>query len=365
MIYTKAENNPALMLSVNKFVATILICLISLFTACRSKKSETSTAAKGASGKPRNIVADGHIVKAAPYATSYTASGNLMPNESIEVHPEESGRVTGIFFREGSLVRKGQLLITLNDAEVRAQIKKLQSQRALQQSTQRRQAELLRIGGISKQDYEATQTSVQGIIADIAVAQASLNKLRIVAPFDGKIGLRGVSVGAIVSPTTVVANLQQISPLKMDFTIPDQYRDQLTLGETVRFYVDGRNDTLSGKISAVEPGADLSTHTIKARAMVPNSDTRLTPGSFAHVIISFKGNPETILIPAQSIIPTTRDKKVAVLRNGKAVIQVVHLGMRTEDRIEITDGLQPGDTILTTALMQVKQGMDVSIKSVN
>jgi membrane fusion protein (multidrug efflux system) len=365
MIYTKADHSPAHMPSMNKFVAIIFICFISLFTACSSKKTETSTTSKSASGRPKNIIADGYVVKAAPYAASYTASGNLLPNESIEVHPEESGRVTGIFFREGAVVRKGQLLITLNDADIKAQIGKLQAQRSLQQSTQRRQAELLRIGGISKQDYEATQTNVQGVNADIAVAQATLRKLKILAPFDGKIGLRGVSVGAIVSPTTVVANLQQISPLKMDFTIPDQYKNQLALGETVRFYVDGLNDTLSGKIAAVEPGADPTTHTIKARAIVPNSDGRLTAGSFAHVMLAFKGNPNTILVPAQSIIPTTRDKKVAVLKNGKAVIQTVTLGVRTADRVEIVQGLNPGDTILTTALMQVKQGMDVKIKKVN
>src|SRR4051812_43381785 len=119
MIYTTADHSPVLMLSMNKFVAISLICVISLSTACSSKKTETSTTSKSASGKPKNVIAEGYVVKAAPYASSYTASGNLLPNESIEVHPEESGRVTGIFFKEGSIVRKGQLLITLNDADIK------------------------------------------------------------------------------------------------------------------------------------------------------------------------------------------------------------------------------------------------------
>lgn len=282
----------------------------------------------------------------------------------VEIHPEVSGRVTGIYFREGSPVRKGQLLLKLNDADVRAQIAKLQAQKGLQQTTARRQAELLRIGGISRQEYDATQTEIRAIDADIAGTRATLNKLQILAPFDGIIGLRGVSPGAIVSPTSIVATLQQVSPLKMDFSLPDQYRNQLRLGQEVRFYVEGRLDTLSGKISAIEPGADATTRTIRTRALVPNTNRELSPGTFAHVLIPFGSGSTSIMIPSQSIIPTTRDKKVALIRDGKAVLQTVKTGDRTEDRIQILDGLQLGDTILTTGLMQVKPGMEVKVRKV-
>jgi len=189
--------------------------------------------------------------------------------------------------------------------------------------------------------------------------------MQILAPFDGIIGLRNISPGAIVSPATVVATLQQVSPLKMDFTIPDQYRSQLRLGQEVRFFVDGMQDTLSGNISAIEPGADATTHTVRARAIVPNPSGRLLPGAFAHVIVPFKAETSSILIPSQSIIPTTRDKKVAVLRQGAASLQTVRTGDRTEDRIQILDGLQPGDTILMTGLMQVRPGMEVKVRKVH
>jgi membrane fusion protein (multidrug efflux system) len=337
------------------------LATIVLIAASCGSKNNGAVPAKGGSGKPNFVSSEAFIVRQVAYAPVYTASGALLANEMIDIHPEVGGRVTGIFFREGSPVRKGQLLLSLNDADVRAQIAKLQAQKSLQQTTRNRQDALLKIGGISRQEYDATQTEITSLEADIAASQATLGKMKIVAPFDGIIGLRNISPGAIVSSETVVASLQQISPLKLDFTLPDQHRSQLRLGQDVRFFVDGSLDTMTGKISAIEPAADAMTHTVRARALVPNQSGKLLPGAFAHVIIAFDVQGTSILIPSQSIIPTTRDKKVALLRDGKAVMQTVRTGDRTEDRVQILEGLQVGDTILTTGLMQVKTGMEVKV----
>jgi membrane fusion protein, multidrug efflux system len=361
------ETNPVriMLRSAPPFRLYILSTIIFLFLSSCKDKNNDAAQGKGSAGKPKGVIADVYVVKSEAYSPTYTASGQLLANESVEIHPEVAGRVTGIYFSEGSAVRKGQMLLQLNDADIRAEIRKLQAQRGLQQSTQRRQAELLRIGGISRQEFEATQTNVRAIDADIAVSRANLARLKIVAPFDGIIGLRNVSPGAIVSPTTIVATLQQVSPLKMDFSIPDQYRNQLRLGQSVRFFIEGIQDTMLAKVSAIEPGAEATTHTVKIRAIVPNGDRKLMPGAFAHVVVPFGVQGASILIPTQSIIPTTRDKKVAIVRNGKAVMQTVVTGDRTQDRVQILQGLQMGDTILTTALMQVKAGMDVKVKKVS
>lgn len=342
----------------------LLACTALLpFAAC-SNEGKEDMKTKGPGGKSKTVMADAYVVQPQSFSNTYTASGSLLPNEEVDIHPEMAGRVTGIFFREGNVVRKGQLLVQLFDGDIRAQIQRLQAQKKLQIATENRQRELLKIGGISRQDYETTQAQTKYVDADIAAAEASLSKLRIVAPFDGIVGLRGISVGAVVSPTTTVASLQQVNPLKMDFSIPDQYRDQLRLGSQVQFSVTGRLDTLKGSISAIEPGADPVTRTIRVRAIVPNAKKELTGGSFAHVVIPFSVNNNAILIPSQCIIPTTRDKKVAITRNGKASLVTVLLGNRTADKVEITQGLQPGDTVLTTALMQVKPGVDVKVKKV-
>jgi membrane fusion protein, multidrug efflux system len=343
------------------FVPLFVSTLILFLAACGSKKEETKTTKGGA---PKDLRAEGYVVTPGNFSNDFSASGSLLPNEEIEIHPEISGRVTSINFKEGSNVRKGQTLVQLYDADIRAQIQKLKAQKQLQVKTLDRQKELLNIGGISKQDYDITQTGIASIDADIAMAQAQLRSTRIVAPFDGKIGLRSISNGAVVSPTTIIATLQQTHPLKMDFTVPDRYRDAIAPGKEVFFSLSGSVDTLSGKISAIDPGAEQTTRTIRVRAVVPNPNGKLLPGSFAHVLVPFQHTADAILIPSQAVIPTTKDKKVAVVKNGKAEMVVVRLGTRTEDKVEIVAGLQQGDTIITTGLMQVKPGMDVKITKV-
>ena len=338
----------------------IIFALPMLLMAAIGCKDKKEMPAKGG-GRPNNIKVEGYVVVPQAYQNNYTASGSLLPNESIEIHPEISGRVTGIYFTEGSYVKKGQTLLQINDAEIRAQIQKLKAQKQLQVKLMERQKELVNIGGISKQDYETTQTNISSIDADIAFSEAQLRSTKIVAPFDGRIGIRSISPGAIISPTTAITVLQQTHQLKMDFSIPDRYRDIVRNGKEVFFSVSGMLDTLSGKISAIDPGADQTTRTIKVRAIVPNPDNKLSAGSFAHVVIPFESTNNAILIPSQAVIPTTRDKQVAIVKNGKADLVTVQLGERTTDKVEVTQGLQSGDTVITTGLMQVKPGMDVQI----
>jgi len=346
--------------SLNIFFLSFVL-LIS-FTNCKNSKENAT--AKSVGG-PKGLNAEGYIVQPEVFQNDISASGTLRPNEEVEIHPEVSGRITSISFHEGSYVRKGQTLVQLYDADILAQIQKLRAQRALQQKLLQRQEELVNIGGISKQDYETTQTQIASIDADIAFQQASLRKAKIVAPFDGKVGLRDVSVGAIVSPATVVATLQQLHPLKMDFTVPDQYKNNISVGKTVFFSVDGLPDSKkSGKIAAIDPGADVNTRSIRVRATVPNPNNELTAGGFAHVTIPLESNNDALLVPAQAVIPTTRDKKVAVVRNGKALLVQVELGARTDEKVEVTSGLVPGDTVIITGMMQVKPGMDVKITKV-
>lgn len=351
-------------LCLNKIFVPVICCtLLAGVSACKSKKTETVTTKKGG-GRPNNLRAEGYVVKTEVFQNDYTASGSLLPNEEVEIHPEITGRVTNISFKEGGHVRKGQILVQLYNADIRAQLQKLRAQRQLQVKLQDRQRELLNIGGISRQDYEATQTQIKSIDADIAFAQAQLTTTRIVAPFDGTIGIRNISVGAVVSPATVIATLQQTSQLKMDFSVPDKYRNLLKPGKEVFFTVNNLQDRMSGKISAVDPGADVMTRTVKVRAVVPNKSGKLVPGAFAEVLIPFESDYSAIMVPSNAVIPTTKDKKVVVVNNGKAELHVVELGNRTSDKVEVVKGLEAGDTVIVTGIMQVKPGMDVKITKV-
>jgi membrane fusion protein (multidrug efflux system) len=327
---------------------------------CSAKKEENKGGKQGGKG----LQAEAVIVKPGDLESEYQSSGTLLANEEISVYPETPGRITAINFKEGTLVHKGDLLVQLFDNDIRAQIQKLKVQRQLQVTTKERQDELLAISGISKQEYDNTITQIASIDADIAYSEAQLRRLQIRAPFDGVIGLRNVSVGAIVSTTTLITIIQQIHPLKLDFQVPEQYKGIVKTGDAVRFTITGSSDTGRGKIIAVQPGADAATRTITMRALVPNPDRKLVPGAFANVYIVLDRNHNAITIPSQCIIPTTRDRKVAVLRNGKAELITVTTGMRMVEQVEILQGLKAGDTVIATGIMQVKPGMDVTITKI-
>lgn len=314
---------------------------------------------------PKALQAEVIVVRAGGLNAVYQSSGNLLPNEAINVYPEVSGRITAIHFKEGAAVRKGDLLVQLYDNDIRAQIQKLQAQRKLQVLTKERQDELLAINGISRQEYDNTVTQIASIDADMAFNEAQLRRLQIRAPFDGVIGLRNVSVGAVVTSTTLITIVQQVSPLKLDFPVPEQYKGVVKGGDVVRFTVSGISDTLTATVAAIQPGADVTTRTVTMRALVPNSDRKLIPGAFANVFLGIGGSSQAITIPSQSVIPTTRDKKVAVLRGGKAELVTVTTGIREVASVEILQGLAVGDTVLTTGIMQVKPGMPVRVSKVN
>ena len=348
----------------NNYLALIVGSIaISILASCDSKKSEAETTKAGA--KPNILRAEGFVVEPQMFQSDYTTSGSLLPNESTQILPETSGRVTSISFKEGVHVEQGQVLVKLYNDDIKAQIQKSKAQRELQVKIKERQAELLRIGGISQQDYETTAAQIASIDADLAYSEAQLSKTIIKAPFPGRIGIRNISVGAVITPSTVIATLQQSRILKMDFTVPDQYKSELVVDKKVSFTVNGSLDTFYGVISALEPAADAVTRTLKVRAIVQNQDHKLVPGSFTHVVIPFVNNTHALLIPSQAVIPTDRDKEVAIVRDGKAKLVTVTIGTRTNNQVEILQGLTAGDTIITTGIMQVKPNMAVKITKVN
>ncbi|WP_118951181.1 efflux RND transporter periplasmic adaptor subunit [Taibaiella helva] len=363
MQQTSVPGRPASLLRgiLNKRLKPLLPVVFLLTAAgCHSAKDKKPKQDKG----PMGLRAEAIVVKPAELNAIYESSGNLLANEAINVYPEVSGRITAIHFREGVPVRKGDLLIQLFDGDIRAQIQKLKVQRQLLVITRERQDELLAINGISKQEYDNTVAQIASIDADVEYNEAQLRRLQIRASFDGVIGLRNVSVGAVVTPTTLITIIQQVNPLKLDFPIPEQYKGVIRNGDAVRFTVTGSRDTMSGQIAAIQPGADATTRTIMMRALVPNPANKLVPGAFANVYLTLNRNSNAIMIPSQSIIPTTRDKKVAVLRNGKAELVTVATGLREVEDVEILHGLQPGDTVLTTGIMQVKPGVEVKVTKI-
>lgn len=328
----------------------------------KRKEPATPAAGRGGGGKP--LLLDAYVVKTSKLDETIEASGTLQSNEEVEVKPEITGRVTGLYFKEGVNVTKGALLVKIYDDDLKAQLQKLQLQQELAKTTLQRQENLLKINGISQQDVDVTRNQVSAYAADMEYTKTQLQKTELRAPFSGRLGLRNVSLGAIVSPTTIITTLQQIDPLKLDFSIPEKYRTSIKLGDAVTFRVAGDNNDYKGSIYAMDPKIDLATRTVRIRAIMPNRG-QLFPGAFARVTIGLRDMPEAIMIPTQAVIPGTRDKKVIVADSGKAKFVVVETGIRDENNIQITSGLNVGDTVITSGIMQLRAGMPLKYDKVN
>jgi len=326
----------------------------------RSEKKKEANARLG--GAPKDLLVDGYIAKTEKLSNTLDASGTLLANEETNIQSELSARVIKIYFREGQYVSKGTMLVKLYDADLRAQLPKLTTQKQLAQRTLERNQQLFDKGGVAQQQVDVDAATVESFGADIASVQAQIQRTEVRAPFNGTIGLRNVSEGTVVSPATVIASIQQTNPLKLDFSVPEKYSDLLQLGDPVQFTVASDQQTYKGQVYAIEPKVDLTTRTVKLRARVPNAKGQLHPGQFANVRLKLSETPEAMMIPSQAIVPSARDKKVILSRNGKAEFVTVETGIRSANKVQIVKGIQPGDTVIISGMLQLKP--DASVKVV-
>jgi membrane fusion protein (multidrug efflux system) len=340
-----------------------IVSLLSLTASCNSdRKNEAQQQQKGAGPGARPPVrADAYIVTTKLLLDNIEIPGTLVSSETTEIHPEVAGRITGIYFKEGSFVNKGALLIKLNDADLQAQKQKLQVQLKVAQANENRSSQLLKIQGISRQDYEAQALQVTNVNADLAIIQTQIEKTNIRAPFSGKLGLRMVSLGAYISPTTTLTTISQMNQLKIDFTVPERYIPQVALGQYVNFVVEGVNKTYAARVTATEPNITQETRTLQVRATVQGTSAGLVPGNFAKVTLNFEPDPNAIVVPSQAIIPQARGKKVYLYNNGKARFVDVSTGLRDSANVQILTGLKAGDTVLITGLLALKPDAKVNL----
>jgi membrane fusion protein, multidrug efflux system len=301
------------------------------------------------------------VMKPQKLLNEINANGTVLANQQVDLHPEVSGRLVSLLFKDGQSVKKGELLAKLFDGDLQAQLTKLNVQLDLAEKNEKRQKELLTVNGISRQDYDATLSQVNAVKADIELIRAQVTKTEIHAPFSGKIGLRSIDEGAYVSPSVLVASLQEIDPVRIDFNVPEKFISLVHLDDEISFSIPGVNEDFKGKVFAIEPRIDQVTRTLQIRARCPNSSGKIYPGAFARVRLELKDNEKSLLAPTQSVIPESRGQKVFVVRSGKAVPQKVVVGIRSETDIEVVSGLHPGDTLITDGIIQLKPGIPVKI----
>jgi len=312
-------------------------------------------------GGSQPLFASGYVIVPTSMSELIYSTGSLLPDEEVELSFETSGKVVGIYFLEGTRVKKGTLLSKINDRPLQAQLLKLQAQRKLVEEREFRQRQLLDRDAISRESYDQVATELQTLEADILLVEARISETELIAPFDGIVGLRMISEGAFATTQTKIVRLVKISPLKIEFSIPERYAGEISPGYPISFAIDGISKSFTASVYAVDPKVDLNTRTIVARALYPNTNEELKPGRFTSVRALLSQIDSTVSIPSEAVIPEMDGEKVFILKNGKAEQVKVTTGLRTESQIQIKSGLEFGDTLLTTAILQLRQGIPVQL----
>jgi membrane fusion protein, multidrug efflux system len=357
--------------SVGVLVAIAAIAMPKLLPLLRTKSAPP--AATMPAGKEAGKKAGGgaplrvETVTLLPMALAETISstGTLRAEEGVELQAETNGKVVSINFNEGGRVHRGDLLLRLNDAELRATLQRAAYRRELAEIRERRLARLIETKSVNQQDYDVALSELSVQRSEVALVEAQLAKLEIRAPFDGVVGLRFVSEGAFVNATTRVATLQRLDNLKIDFSVPEKYAGRIRIGSPITFTVAGGDQQAKGEIYAYDPRIDVTTRTLLIRALCPNPELRLLPGAFANVEIVLDQLNDALLVPAVAVVPGLSEKNVFVIDDGKAVRRAVEIGMRTESMVQILSGLKAGDTVITSGLQQMRSGLPVRAMTAN
>lgn len=336
----------------------ILLLLMGFLVACKSE-SKSNAPSKG--GGP--VEADVVVIKNEKFSYGIEANGSVLANEFVELKPEISGRLVQLKIVEGTHVTEGTLLAKIYDEDLQAQLRKYQAQLEIANKTVERFGKLLEVNGLSQQEYDQAVSVADGLKADIDYTKAQIRKTEIRAPFSGLVGLRNVSPGAYVTQSQVLATLQQVNNLKVDFVLPENQMHYVKNGMMVNLKT-AQGKQHQAKVIAIEPQINAGTRNVKVRAIIQGNAEDVIPGSFVVVQIDASSSNGSILIPTNAIIPESRSKKVAVVKDGKIHMQEIETGYRTSDRVVVTKGLNEGDTVAVSAILFLKPGSPIKIKNV-
>ena len=329
-----------------------------------SGKDSVVPPAPGTSARKQVLNINAEVLKFQSLTDKVISTGSIIPDEEVDLSFESSGKVVNIYFTEGTHVKAGDLLAKINDKPLQAQLRKLEAQIPLAKDRVYRQRTLLEKDAVSQEAYEQVTTEYEKLMADIDLVKANILQTELRAPFDGIIGLRSVSEGTYVSPTTVITKLTKISPLKIEFSIPERYANDVSNGTTIVFRLedsDGIMRDYNAKVYAVESKMDMTTRTLKVRATYPNTNETIFPGRYTSVEITKREIMNALAIPSEALIPEMGKNVVYLYKNGVADPAEIEIGLRTESHVQVLKGLQPGDTLITSGVMQLRTGMNVTI----
>ncbi|RAV30949.1 efflux RND transporter periplasmic adaptor subunit [Sinomicrobium soli] len=337
----------------------LILGLVALIVYRVSENKEATAFVGGKEKGPLPI--SGMIVKPEKFENRLSLSGSLEANELVDIRSEVSGVVREIYFREGSRVSEGQVLFKVDDIELTAQLSKAETAKKLAAENERRAKLLLEKQGISQEEYDMASADYESASAEAELISAQRYKTSVRAPFSGTIGLRNISKGTYVTPSTTVARLVNTDQLKLTFSIPEKYVSRMKVNSEFTFTTTDTGRSFTARVYAIEPEVDVTTRTLKMRAVADNSEGQLYPGMFVNVKFPLEVVPDALMVPSEALIPIQNGKEVFVVRKGKAQAVQVETGARTSSDVRVLSGLQPGDTILTYGIMALENGAAVDV----
>ena len=348
-----------------RLVYTILPLMLLGVQACQKGEKKDGAPGASAPGKAQFAVSsvEGFVVKPTALTEKVSAGGTLLPAEETELHAEASGRVVQLNLPEGKKVAKGDLLLKLFDEDLKTQLRKLESQIKQAEITEQRLGELLKVKGVSQQEYDLAALQVLTLKSEIELVRINLAKTELRAPYDGVLGLRNISPGAYVTPATVVGVIRAVGFLKLDFSIPEKYSSLIKVGQTVNFTVEGKLSPYSAVVQATEQSISAETRNLQVRALV-RAPKDLLPGTFAEVDLALGNKTSALMIPNQAVVPQARNKQVIVAKKGKVVFVTIKTGIRQAGLIEVLEGLESGDTIATTGILFLRPDTPIKFSKV-
>jgi membrane fusion protein (multidrug efflux system) len=334
------------------------------FSKHAKEKSMTAKGGKGGGQKKGPVAVNVMIVKDTAISNEIGVTGTIDANERVSLVSQTAGNITGIYFTEGTRVSKGQLLVKVYNQDQQAALQQIQAQMVLARDIERRNRLLLQKEAVSKEEYETSLSSLNSLKAQADVIRAQISRTEIRAPFSGTIGLRNVSPGGYLSPSTPIATLVNIDPAKLTFSVPERYLPIIGKGSKVSFTIESSRKTFNATVYAIEPSLDANSRTITVRAKAPNPGNLLTAGAFAKINLTLDQIPKTIMVPTQAVIPDLKSSKVWLYKDSIAVSQDVKTDLRTETQIQIIEGLKPGDSVIVSGLIQIRPKSKVKILKV-
>lgn len=334
------------------------------FYSEKGRETMANNASKGAKRKTGPVPVVVMIAKDTTLDNSIDVTGTIDANERVNLTSETAGNITGIYFKEGTRVQKGQLLVKVYNQDLEAALKQNEYQVVLAKQNEYRNGILLQKEAISKQEYDTSLTSLNTLKAQGDVIKAQISKTEIRAPFSGTIGLRNVSPGGYLSPGTTIASLVNIDPAKITFSVPERYLSLIRIGSRIDFGIESATQKFTAHVYAIEPAIDLNSRTVTVRAEAPNPKGLLTAGGFAKINLTLNQVAKTMMIPTQCVIPDLKSSIVYVYHHGTALAKPVQTDLRTDTRIQVIKGLDPGDSVVVSGIIQMRPNVPLHITRV-